>query len=89
MFSGPSGSFLSKLLLVTITQNIFGLIPRGTHRADRFMTPHEMEGLLRQAGLQPLSASVSACAACQESSPLQPASSFVVSATARPVGGSA
>ena len=51
VLSTPNRTAASKLLLVEGAERL-GLIPRGTHDWDEFVTPEELRGLLARAGLQ-------------------------------------
>lgn len=44
----------SFLLGIVAAEYLLGLLPRGTHRYDRFLRPSELIALGRQAGLQPV-----------------------------------
>jgi 2-polyprenyl-6-hydroxyphenyl methylase / 3-demethylubiquinone-9 3-methyltransferase len=50
ILSTPNRTPLSKLALITIGEG-FGMVPRGTHDHDKFMTPDELTALVEQAGL--------------------------------------
>lgn len=45
---------MSFLLGIVAAEYVLGLLPRGTHRYDRFLRPSELISLGRQAGLQPV-----------------------------------
>ena len=51
IISTPNRTALSKLLLVELAERT-GQIPRGTHHHEQFITPEELEELLRNAGLR-------------------------------------
>lgn len=51
IMSTPNRTGASKLLLVEAAERS-GQIPRGTHDWDQFLTPHELEELLNDAGLE-------------------------------------
>lgn len=51
ILSTPNRSPLSKLALITIGEG-FGMVPKGTHDHDKFLTPEELAGLVEQAGLK-------------------------------------
>ena len=51
ILSTPNRTALSRTAIVTLAEG-FGRIPRGTHDADRFITPDEMRALLGGAGLE-------------------------------------
>ena len=51
VLSTPNRTALSRTMIVTLAEG-FGRIPRGTHDADRFITPDEMRALLAGAGLE-------------------------------------
>lgn len=44
-------TFLAKHAALTLAENILGLLPKGTHTFERFVTPQEMEDMAHQAGL--------------------------------------
>ena len=48
--STPNRTPRSRLAMITLGEG-FGMIPRGTHDWDRFLTPDELAGLLEAAGL--------------------------------------
>ena len=50
VLSTPNRTARSRLLLVEAAERI-GLVPRGTHHWDDFVTPDELRGLLAEAGL--------------------------------------
>lgn len=50
VLSTPNRTPLSRLALITIGEGVGG-IPRGTHDWQRFLTPNELAGLVRDAGL--------------------------------------
>jgi 2-polyprenyl-6-hydroxyphenyl methylase / 3-demethylubiquinone-9 3-methyltransferase len=51
LLSTPNRTALSRLALITVGEGT-GQIPRGTHDWQKFLTPDELEALLRQAGLR-------------------------------------
>jgi 2-polyprenyl-6-hydroxyphenyl methylase/3-demethylubiquinone-9 3-methyltransferase len=51
ILSTPNRTPLSKLALITVGEG-FGMVPKGTHDHDKFLTPDELAGLVEQAGLQ-------------------------------------
>lgn len=51
ILSTPNRTPLSRLAMITLGEGI-GAIPRGTHDWDQFLTPDELEALLRSAGLR-------------------------------------
>ena len=51
LLSTPNRTMLSRLALITVGEGT-GQIPRGTHDWQKFLTPEELEALLRQAGLR-------------------------------------
>lgn len=53
ILSTPNRTPQSKLLLVEGAEAI-GAIPKGTHHWEDFVTPDELCGLMREAGLEPL-----------------------------------
>lgn len=50
IMSTPNRTGLSKLAMITVGEGA-GLIPKGTHDWDKFLTPEELTGLLEDAGL--------------------------------------
>ncbi|HTG37537.1 bifunctional 2-polyprenyl-6-hydroxyphenol methylase/3-demethylubiquinol 3-O-methyltransferase UbiG [Sphingomonas sp.] len=50
VMSTPNRTPLSRLAMIDVAETI-GMIPRGTHEWDKFMTPDELTDLLRDAGL--------------------------------------
>lgn len=51
ILSTPNRSWLSRVALVEGAERL-GAIPRGTHDWDRFLTPEELTGMLRDAGMR-------------------------------------
>ena len=51
ILSTPNRTPLSKLALITIGEG-FGMVPRGTHDHDKFLTPEELTALVERAGLE-------------------------------------
>jgi 2-polyprenyl-6-hydroxyphenyl methylase / 3-demethylubiquinone-9 3-methyltransferase len=51
LLSTPNRTAASKLLLVEAAERL-GHVPRGTHDWDKFLTPEELELLLKNAGLE-------------------------------------
>ncbi len=51
ILSTPNRTPLSRLAMITVGEGL-GMIPRGTHDHDRFLTPDELTGLLGDAGLE-------------------------------------
>jgi 2-polyprenyl-6-hydroxyphenyl methylase/3-demethylubiquinone-9 3-methyltransferase len=51
LLSTPNRTMLSRLALITLGEGT-GQIPKGTHDWQKFLTPEELEALLRQAGLR-------------------------------------
>jgi 2-polyprenyl-6-hydroxyphenyl methylase / 3-demethylubiquinone-9 3-methyltransferase len=51
LLSTPNRTAASKLLLVEAAERL-GQVPRGTHDWDKFLTPEELELLLKNAGLE-------------------------------------
>lgn len=51
-FSTLNRSPLAFALGIVAAEYVLGLVPRGTHRYDRFIRPAELAGWCRQAGLQ-------------------------------------
>lgn len=50
ILSTPNRTPLSRLAMITVGEG-FGMIPRGTHDHDKFLTPEELTDLLTAAGL--------------------------------------
>lgn len=50
IMSTPNRTGLSNLAMITVGEGA-GLIPKGTHDWDKFLTPEELTGLLEAAGL--------------------------------------
>ena len=51
ILSTPNRTALSKLAMITVGEG-FGMIPRGTHDWDKFLTPDELTELVEAAGLR-------------------------------------
>jgi len=51
ILSTPNRTPLSKLALITVGEG-FGMVPKGTHDHDKFLTPDELAALVEQAGLE-------------------------------------
>ncbi|RED17700.1 bifunctional 2-polyprenyl-6-hydroxyphenol methylase/3-demethylubiquinol 3-O-methyltransferase UbiG [Parasphingopyxis lamellibrachiae] len=51
IMSTPNRTGLSKLAMITVGEGA-GLIPKGTHDWDKFLTPEELTGLLEAAGMR-------------------------------------
>ncbi|MBX3594962.1 bifunctional 2-polyprenyl-6-hydroxyphenol methylase/3-demethylubiquinol 3-O-methyltransferase UbiG [Sphingomonas sp.] len=51
ILSTPNRTPLSRLAMITVGEGL-GMIPRGTHDHDRFLTPDELEEMLVAAGLR-------------------------------------
>jgi 2-polyprenyl-6-hydroxyphenyl methylase / 3-demethylubiquinone-9 3-methyltransferase len=51
ILSTPNRTGLSRLAMITLGEGL-GRIPKGTHDWDKFLTPGELEALLRDAGLK-------------------------------------
>ena len=51
ILSTPNRTPLSKLALITVGEG-FGMVPKGTHDHDKFLTPEELGALVAQAGLE-------------------------------------
>jgi len=51
ILSTPNRTPLSKLALITVGEG-FGMVPKGTHDHDKFLTPDELGALVAQAGLE-------------------------------------
>jgi 2-polyprenyl-6-hydroxyphenyl methylase/3-demethylubiquinone-9 3-methyltransferase len=52
ILSTPNRTPLSRLAMITVGEGM-GMIPRGTHDHDKFLTPDELKELLAAAGLEP------------------------------------
>ncbi|MEZ0496634.1 bifunctional 2-polyprenyl-6-hydroxyphenol methylase/3-demethylubiquinol 3-O-methyltransferase UbiG [Sphingomonas sp. IW22] len=50
VMSTPNRTPMSKLALIDLAERV-GMIPRGTHQWDKFLTPDELSDLMRDAGL--------------------------------------
>ncbi|ODP38178.1 bifunctional 2-polyprenyl-6-hydroxyphenol methylase/3-demethylubiquinol 3-O-methyltransferase UbiG [Sphingomonas turrisvirgatae] len=53
ILSTPNRTPLSRLAMITLGEGA-GMIPRGTHDHEKFLTPDELTELLRGAGLEPI-----------------------------------
>ena len=53
ILSTPNRTRWSRLVMITVGEGL-GQIPRGTHDWDKFITPDELTGLVRRAGLEVL-----------------------------------
>lgn len=53
ILSTPNRTPLSKLALITVGEGL-GMVPKGTHDHDKFLTPDELCALVEQAGLEVL-----------------------------------
>lgn len=51
ILSTPNRTPLSRLAMITLGEG-FGMIPRGTHDHEKFLTPEELTALLNTAGLE-------------------------------------
>jgi 2-polyprenyl-6-hydroxyphenyl methylase/3-demethylubiquinone-9 3-methyltransferase len=51
ILSTPNRTALSRLALITVGEG-FGMVPKGTHDHDKFLTPEELGALVTQAGLE-------------------------------------
>ena len=51
LLSTPNRTLASRVFLVEAAER-FGQVPRGTHNWDQFLTPQEMEAMLRDAAMQ-------------------------------------
>ncbi len=51
ILSTPNRTALSRAAMITLAEGL-GQIPRGTHDWDKFLTPEELTGLVRDAGLE-------------------------------------
>lgn len=54
VYAGPNRTVRSRLALIHAAQGWMRLLPADTHRWDRFITPDEMDGYLRDARLRPV-----------------------------------
>jgi len=50
ILSTPNRTPLSKLALITVGEGL-GMVPKGTHDHDKFLTPDELSALVERAGL--------------------------------------
>lgn len=50
VMSTPNRTVWSRLLTITFAEGL-GRVPRGTHDFEKFITPDELSGMLREAGL--------------------------------------
>jgi 2-polyprenyl-6-hydroxyphenyl methylase/3-demethylubiquinone-9 3-methyltransferase len=51
ILSTPNRTPLSRLAMITVGEGL-GMIPRGTHDHDKFLTPEELTALLADAGME-------------------------------------
>jgi 2-polyprenyl-6-hydroxyphenyl methylase / 3-demethylubiquinone-9 3-methyltransferase len=51
ILSTPNRTGLSRVAMITIGEG-FGMIPKGTHDWDKFLTPEELEVIFKDAGLK-------------------------------------
>jgi len=51
ILSTPNRTPLSRLALITVGEG-FGMVPKGTHDHDKFLTPDELGALVERAGLE-------------------------------------
>jgi 2-polyprenyl-6-hydroxyphenyl methylase/3-demethylubiquinone-9 3-methyltransferase len=53
LFDTINRTALARLAVITMAENVLGLLPRGTHDPDKFITPVELRAALEGAGLVP------------------------------------
>lgn len=53
VYSGPNRSAINAIGLVFMAQDLFGIVPRGTHRWRDLGRPRKMESLLAVSGIEP------------------------------------
>jgi 2-polyprenyl-6-hydroxyphenyl methylase/3-demethylubiquinone-9 3-methyltransferase len=53
IYSGPNRTFVNRIGLVLLAQDLLGLVPRGTHEWSRLVRPVEMDRHMRGAGIEP------------------------------------
>lgn len=51
MLTTMNRTTLSRLAAITLAENMFGLVTRGTHDWDKFLKPDELSSHLEAAGL--------------------------------------
>ena len=56
-FGTVNRTWLSRLLVIWVSEYILGIVRKGTHRYSKFVCPHELSYWGRQAGLEQLSLS--------------------------------
>ncbi|KAM0682766.1 Hexaprenyldihydroxybenzoate methyltransferase [Mitosporidium daphniae] len=54
-------SKLSELLTINLAENILNLVPKGTHDATKYLTPHELEEMFSKSNLTPVPGSLLPC----------------------------
>jgi 2-polyprenyl-6-hydroxyphenyl methylase/3-demethylubiquinone-9 3-methyltransferase len=47
-------TWLSRLLIIGLSEYVLGVVRKGTHRYDKFRRPHELSHWARRAGLEPV-----------------------------------
>lgn len=52
MLSTISKTFQSFFTHIIIAQYVTGLVPRGTHNYEKFLTPKELKKILEEAGVE-------------------------------------
>lgn len=53
VFSTPNRTALSHAVMITAAERLLGLLPRGTHDWNQFLTPEELSDHLAAAGFEP------------------------------------
>jgi 2-polyprenyl-6-hydroxyphenyl methylase/3-demethylubiquinone-9 3-methyltransferase len=53
IYSGPNRTFVNRIGLVFLAQDLLGVVPRGTHEWSRLVRPVEMDRHMRSAGIEP------------------------------------
>jgi 2-polyprenyl-6-hydroxyphenyl methylase/3-demethylubiquinone-9 3-methyltransferase len=51
-FATVNRTWLARLLVIWFSENVFGIVPRGTHTYGKFVQPRELTHWARQAGLE-------------------------------------
>ncbi|MEE2755596.1 MAG: bifunctional 2-polyprenyl-6-hydroxyphenol methylase/3-demethylubiquinol 3-O-methyltransferase UbiG [Myxococcota bacterium] len=49
-FSCINRTFLAKVVMITLAENLIGVVPKGTHDWKKFIKPNELESWLRKDG---------------------------------------
>ena len=52
-FTTITRTALSYLLAIVAAEQVLGLVPRGTHQWDKFISPRDLSSLLMMADLEP------------------------------------